>query len=80
MSHAFRDRDVISITDFSRAEILDLCAAGRRMEILEKTGRRNSLRDALKHRSGPPQLKSLEGANEGPRSGGVRGPSRGPRS
>jgi aspartate carbamoyltransferase catalytic subunit len=51
MSHSFRDRDVISITDFSRAEILDLCAAGRRMETLEKTGKRNSLRDALKHRT-----------------------------
>jgi aspartate carbamoyltransferase catalytic subunit len=47
----FRDRDVISITDFSRAEILHLCAAGRRMEELEKSGRRNSLRDALKHRT-----------------------------
>ena len=51
MSSAFRDRDIISITDFSRSEILDLCAAGRRMEELEKSGRRNSLRDALKHRT-----------------------------
>jgi aspartate carbamoyltransferase catalytic subunit len=51
MADMFRDRDVISITDFSRAEILHLCAAGRRMEELEKSGRRNSLRDALKHRT-----------------------------
>ena len=51
MNAAFRDRDVISITDFSRDEILYLCAAGRRMEELEKSGRRNSLRDALKHRT-----------------------------
>jgi aspartate carbamoyltransferase catalytic subunit len=51
MSATFQDRDIISITDFSRTEILDLCAAGRRMEALEKSGRRNSLRDALKHRT-----------------------------
>jgi aspartate carbamoyltransferase catalytic subunit len=51
MSEIFRDRDIISITDFSRAEILQLCAAGREMEMLEKSGRRNSLRDALKHRT-----------------------------
>jgi aspartate carbamoyltransferase catalytic subunit len=51
VSSSFRDRDIISITDFSRAEILELCAAGRRMEELEKSGRRNSLRDALKHRT-----------------------------
>ena len=51
MTHAFRDRDVISITDFSREEILELCEAGRRMEELERTGRRNSLRDALRHRT-----------------------------
>ncbi|MGA2639940.1 MAG: aspartate carbamoyltransferase [Spirochaetia bacterium] len=51
MSGIFRNRDIISITDFSRSEILHLCAAGRRMEELEKTGRRNSLRDALKHRT-----------------------------
>ena len=51
MSDMFRDRDIISITDFSRDEILSLCAAGRRMEELEKSGLRNSLRDALKHRT-----------------------------
>jgi len=51
MDGMFRDRDIISITDFSRAEILHLCAAGRRMEELEKSGRRNTLRDALKHRT-----------------------------
>ncbi len=47
----FCDRDIISITDFSREEILALCAAGARMAELEKTGKRNSLRDALKHRT-----------------------------
>ncbi|HET6451924.1 MAG TPA: aspartate carbamoyltransferase, partial [Spirochaetia bacterium] len=51
MSHTFQDRDVISITDFSRSEILQLCEAGRRMEELEQSGRRNSLRDALRHRT-----------------------------
>jgi len=47
----FHDRDIISITDFSREEILHLCAAGQHMAELEKTGKRNSLRDALKHRT-----------------------------
>jgi aspartate carbamoyltransferase catalytic subunit len=47
----FRDRDIISITDFSREEILGLCLAGQRMAELEKSGQRNSLRDALKHRT-----------------------------
>ncbi|MGA2974481.1 MAG: aspartate carbamoyltransferase [Spirochaetia bacterium] len=51
MSVSFHDRDIISITDFSREEILSLCAAGRRMWEREKTGQRNSLRDALKHRT-----------------------------
>jgi aspartate carbamoyltransferase catalytic subunit len=51
METNFRDRDIISITDFSREEILRLCEAGRRMAELEKTGKRNSLRDALKYRT-----------------------------
>ncbi len=51
MSVSFRDSDIISITDFSREEILHLCAAGKRMWELEKAGKRNSLRDALKHRT-----------------------------
>ncbi len=51
MSTGFQDRDIISITDFSREEILHLCAAGSRMDELEKSGKRNSLRDALKHRT-----------------------------
>ena len=51
MNTAFRDRDIISITDFSREEILALCAAGQRMAGMEKSGKRNSLRDALKHRT-----------------------------
>ncbi len=51
MSADFNDRDVISITDFSREEILHLCQAGRRMYEMEKAGKRNALRDALKHRT-----------------------------
>ena len=51
MKANFRDRDIISITDFSREEILHLCEAGRQMAELEKTGKRNSLRDALKYRT-----------------------------
>lgn len=51
MSASFHDRDVISITDFSRDEILHLCEAGRRMYEMEKGGKRNALRDALKHRT-----------------------------
>jgi aspartate carbamoyltransferase catalytic subunit len=47
----FQNRDIISITDFSREEILYLCGAGKRMYELEKNGRRNSLRDALKYRT-----------------------------
>jgi aspartate carbamoyltransferase catalytic subunit len=51
MSVSFNDRDIISITDFSREEILALCAAGQRMWEREKSGQRNGLRDALKHRT-----------------------------
>ncbi len=51
MAVTFLNRDIISITDFSRAEILYLCEAGKRMAELDKSGRRNSLRDALKYRT-----------------------------
>jgi len=51
MAPIFRNRDIISITDFSREEILHLCEAGKRMYELEKGGKRNSLRDALKYRT-----------------------------
>ena len=51
MSTGFQDRDIISITDFSREEILQLCAAGSAMAQLEKSGKRNDLRDALRHRT-----------------------------
>jgi aspartate carbamoyltransferase catalytic subunit len=51
MAVSFQNRDIISITDFSREEILYLCEAGKRMYELEKSGGRNSLRDALKYRS-----------------------------
>jgi aspartate carbamoyltransferase catalytic subunit len=51
MTALFRNRDIISITDFSRDEILYLCEAGKRMYELDKCGKRNSLRDALKYRT-----------------------------
>jgi aspartate carbamoyltransferase catalytic subunit len=51
MAVTFQNRDIISITDFSREEILHLCEAGKRMYELEKSGMRNSLRDALKYRT-----------------------------
>ncbi len=51
MGVTFQNRDIISITDFSREEILHLCEAGKRMYELEKSGKRNSLRDALKYRT-----------------------------
>jgi hypothetical protein len=51
MAATFQSRDIISITDFSRAEILQLCEAGKRMYELDKSGKRNSLRDALKYRT-----------------------------
>ncbi len=51
MAISFQGKDIISITDFSRDEILHLCDVGKRMYDLEKDGKRNSLRDALKYRS-----------------------------
>jgi aspartate carbamoyltransferase catalytic subunit len=51
MSVSFQNRDIISITDFSREEILYLCEAGKRMYEMEKAGKRNALRDALKYRT-----------------------------
>ncbi len=51
MAVSFHNRDIISITDFSREEILHLCQAGKRMYELERDGKRNALRDALKYRS-----------------------------
>jgi aspartate carbamoyltransferase catalytic subunit len=51
MTSSFQNRDIISITDFSREEIVHLCEAGKRMYALEKSGKRNSLRDTLKYRT-----------------------------
>jgi aspartate carbamoyltransferase catalytic subunit len=51
MAVSFQNRDIISITDFCREEILHLCDAGKRMVELDKSGKRNSLRDALKYRT-----------------------------
>jgi aspartate carbamoyltransferase catalytic subunit len=51
MAVTFQNRDIISITDFSREEILHLCEAGKRMYELEKSGKRNGLRDSLKYRT-----------------------------
>ncbi len=49
--NAFRDRDIISITDFSREEILHLCSVGKMMHSLEKNGKRGSLKTALQTRT-----------------------------
>lgn len=51
MAANFQNRDIISITDFSREEIIDLCEAGKRMYELEKSGKRDGLRSALKYRT-----------------------------
>ncbi len=51
MAVSFQNRDIISITDFSREEIHHLCEVGKRMYELEKNGGRNSLRDVLRHRT-----------------------------
>jgi aspartate carbamoyltransferase catalytic subunit len=51
MGRCFAGRDVISITDFSREEIMDLLRAGERMWALEKRGQRNALRSSLATRS-----------------------------
>ena len=47
----FRNRDIISITDFSTDEILHLCQVGKMMYSHEKSGRRNALGDTLRTRS-----------------------------
>jgi len=47
----FKDRDIISITDFSRKEILYLCEQAKRMRDLEKSSERNALTDELKHKA-----------------------------
>ena len=47
----FKDRDIISITDFSREEILYLCQQAKRMFDLEKSGQRSALSEELKHKA-----------------------------
>ena len=51
MQPDFRNRDIVSITDFSRDEILHLCSVGKMMHTLEKTGKRDTLRSALSTRT-----------------------------
>lgn len=47
----FKDRDIISITDFSRDEILYLCEQAKRMSDLEKSSERHALIDELRHKA-----------------------------
>ena len=51
MESKFKNRDIISITDFSREEILYLCQKAKRMRDYEKSGRRDVLGEELKHKS-----------------------------
>ncbi len=46
----FKNRDIISITDFSSDEIIYLCKKAEMMQDLEKSGRRYELRSVLKNR------------------------------
>ena len=47
----FKNRDIISITDFNRDEILYLCKQAKVMYDLEKNNRRYDLVDKLKHKA-----------------------------
>ena len=51
METSFRNRDVISITDFSREEILFLCQKAKRMRDLEKNRQRSAVANELKHKT-----------------------------
>lgn len=47
----FKDRDIISITDFSKEEILYLCKRAKKMHDLEKNNERDSLSNELKNKA-----------------------------
>jgi aspartate carbamoyltransferase catalytic subunit len=47
----FKDRDIISITDFSREEILYLCQQAKRMSDFEKSSERSAMVDELRHKA-----------------------------
>jgi len=47
----FKNRDVISITDFSREDILYICSQAKLMHDLEKSGKRDEFKEKLKNRS-----------------------------
>ena len=47
----FKNRDIISITDFTREEILYLCKQAQWMHDLEKKGERYSLASKFNHRA-----------------------------
>ena len=53
MAVTFKNRDIISITDFSREEIHYLCEAGKRMYELEKNGSRNNNEISGKRNANP---------------------------
>jgi len=51
MEISFKDRDIISITDFSREEILYLCKQAKKMFDLEKNKKRHGLSNRLKNKT-----------------------------
>ena len=51
MTYDFKNRDIISITDFCREEILYLCKQAKKMFDLEKNKKRDSLSDELKNKA-----------------------------
>jgi len=51
MASFFKNRDIISITDFTKEEILYLCKVGKSMYEKEKKGERHSLSGNLKNRT-----------------------------
>jgi len=51
MKISFKNRDIISITDFSREEILYLCEQAKKMHGLEKNKERDGLSNELKNKA-----------------------------
>jgi aspartate carbamoyltransferase catalytic subunit len=51
METILKNRDIISITDFTGAEILDLCKEAKQMHELEISSKRYKLRNTLNHKA-----------------------------
>ena len=51
MTSFFKNRDIISITDFTKEEILHLCDVGKKMYENEKSVKRYALTESLKNRT-----------------------------